>query len=87
MNRKAILALAGAAIALGACAADPSYDGYGYNGGYGYRYGYAEPGPYYDPGYAYGPNVSFGLAYNDRRDWHERQWRDDDDHRWHHDHD
>jgi hypothetical protein len=83
MNRKTILTLAGAAIALGACASDPYYDGYNASG---YRYGYAEPGAYY-PDYAYGPNVSFGLAYNDRRDWNGRHWRDDDDHRWHHDHD
>jgi len=87
-SRKTILALASAAVGLGACAYDPYYNGYddGYRGP---RYGsaYAPQDPYYAPGYYYGPNVGFGLAYSDRRDGHEHHWRDDDEHRWHHDHD
>jgi hypothetical protein len=88
-STKTILAIAGAALTLGACASDPYYDGYN---GYGYdgdRYAYGwDGGPaYYDP-YYYGPAVGFGFAFADRDRFHEHRFRDrDHDHEEHHGHD
>lgn len=83
-STKSILALAGGALLLGACASDPYYNGY-----YGDRYSYGyDPGPaYYDP-YYYGPTVGFGLAFDDRD--HRFRDRDREEHEHHdrdHDHD
>ncbi len=83
-SRKTILAIAGAALTLGACASDPYYNGYDGPGYYGDRYSYGyESGPaYYDPYYS-GPTVGFGLAWSDRDGdrGRERHFRDRDEHR------
>ncbi len=94
---KSILAVAGAALLLGACADEPYY-GYGYGPDAYYSapsYGYYEPGyyerGYYDPGYVVGPSVGFGLAFGDD-DWghHEHhEWHGDRghaEHEWHEHH-
>lgn len=73
-SRKTILAIAGAALMLGACASDPYYHGTGYHGDQ-YSYGYGGGPAYYDP-YYQGPTVGFGIASNDR-----------DGDRWHRDRD
>jgi hypothetical protein len=64
-SRKTVLAIAGAALMLGACASDPYYHGDQYS--YGYGGGPANYDPYYT-----GPTVGFGLASNDRDGdrWH-----------------
>ncbi len=76
-STRSILALAGSALLLGACAAGPYDYGYGYNDGYG---GYV-PGSSYDyPGYGYvaPPAVEFGLGFSDGgRYEHRREWRDE----------
>jgi len=87
-SRKTILAIAGAALLLGACASDPYNNGY-----YGDRYGYGHGGgpAYYDPYYT-GPTVGFGLSSNDRdgdrwhrdRDSRDRDHDHDRDHGWNH---
>jgi hypothetical protein len=61
-SMRTILAVAGGALLLSACAAYPYDDGYGgywYNNGYGYDNGYA-----YDNGSAYGPSY-YDPAYDD----------------------
>jgi hypothetical protein len=72
-SRKTILAVAGAALLVGACASDPYYNGSGYYGDQ-YSYGYGGGPAYYDPYYT-GPTVGFGLAWNDRDG---NRWRDRD---------
>ena len=76
-NKLMIAALLGSATILGACAADPYYDnyGYGYSTAPGPYYGYAYDDPYY-----YGPSVGLGFGYS-RYDRNSR-WQDRDG-RWH----
>jgi hypothetical protein len=88
ISTKSVLAVAGAALLLGACAAEP-YD-------YGYPYGnYAANGAYEDyPGYYVAPPVvGFGFGFSEfdhrdhRRDRHEGREHHGDHHEWHGDHD
>jgi len=92
-SMRTILAVAGGALLLSACAAYP-YDDYGYGGygyGYGYDNGYAYGPSYYDPayddygyspGYYVGPSIGLGFSWSDRdhdRDWRgRRHWGDHD---------
>lgn len=73
-SRKALLALAVAATALGGCATypydDPYQNGYYQRDYYGNTY-YNAPPAYYT-----GPSVGFGITYTDRNDyWRHRHYR------------
>ena len=85
ISTKSLLAIAGSALLLGACATPYDY-GYGYGNGYDGYGGYAPVDPYFDPypgTYYGGPTVGFGLGFSSSSgDWdHGRrhEWRGDRD--------